>query len=124
MSPRAVALTFRRAIAGYAATLGLETKGFISLEHDMSEETVAIAKAAIPLGLARNLTITSVADCLGDKNPYANATTLGTGGGSGKEVNGVGRVMASQGVLVTSGWIQRLVRSGVLGSLVVGLSYL
>ncbi|KAG0091185.1 chitin deacetylase [Podila epicladia] len=136
MSPSAVSSTFRRAISGYAATLRLETKGFISLEHDLSAETVAIAKAAIPLGLARNLTITTVADCLGDKNPYANvmnstrpagsaaANATRSGTGSGQEVNGVGRAMANQGALVTSGWIQRMVWSGVLGSLVVGLSYL
>lgn len=140
--------TFKSAIAGYTATLNTETKGFISLEHDLTKETVAIAKAAIPLGLARNLTITTVANCLGDKNPYANvvttttttnqvmaetnATAAGGAGASGQSTNARVRVAshggASRGqhflmeVVGSSGWIQKAAWSSVLGSLVVGLT--
>ncbi|KAF9403936.1 chitin deacetylase, partial [Podila epigama] len=62
---------FQTALDGYTTNLAIETKGFISLEHDLSVDTVAVAKSAIPFGLARNLTITTVASCLGDTAPYA-----------------------------------------------------
>ncbi|KAG0346972.1 chitin deacetylase [Podila humilis] len=67
-----VTANYMKAIQGYANNATKETKGFITLEHDLTEETVAIAKKVIPLGLARNLTITTVAACLGDSAPYAN----------------------------------------------------
>ncbi|KAG0025786.1 chitin deacetylase [Podila clonocystis] len=136
MSAREVMFTFKRAIASYAATLHLETKGFITLEHDLSEETVAIAMAAIPIGLARNLTITTVANCLGDRHPYANVVSLpttvspvasassnatATTGGNGQGTRSRARVQSNQGVLLTSGW-SKAVFSGVIGSMAVGLS--
>lgn len=142
-----VLATFKSAIAGYAANVSQETKGFITLEHDLTQETVAIAKVAIPLGLARNLTITTVASCLGDKNPYANVVTTTTTGQvlaktNATEVGGAGvsrqganvrNMAASHGrvsrgqhflreVVGSSGWIQKAVWSSVLGSLVVGLA--
>ncbi|KAG0019010.1 chitin deacetylase [Podila clonocystis] len=126
MSARQVMFTFKRAIASYAATL-LETKGFITLEHDLTKETVAIAMAAIPIGLASNLTITTVADCLGDRHPYANVVNLpttvspvasvnataSTTGESGQETKGHARVQSNQGVLLTSRW-SKAVLSGVI----------
>ncbi|KAF9371750.1 chitin deacetylase [Podila verticillata] len=151
ISASQVMSTFKSAITGYAATLNNQTNGFISLEHDLTEVTVSIAKAVIPLGLARNLTITSVANCLGDKNPYANVVTstttttttnqvmakpnspaVGGAGASGEGANVQIKVAshggASRGqhflmeVVRSSRWIQKAVWSSVLGSLVVGLT--
>ncbi|KAG0046512.1 chitin deacetylase [Gryganskiella cystojenkinii] len=51
-----------------------ELSGFISVENDISPETVAVAKELIPYGLSKTLKITTVAECLHDTSPYATRT--------------------------------------------------
>ncbi|KAF9197752.1 chitin deacetylase, partial [Haplosporangium sp. Z 27] len=56
------------------------TKGFISLEHDLTSQTVAVAKTLIPFGMKHNLQIMSVAQCLHDNSPYAAVNGKPTAG--------------------------------------------
>ncbi|KAF9178178.1 chitin deacetylase [Haplosporangium sp. Z 767] len=49
---------------------GNKSKGIISLEHDFDIHMVNLARKLVPLGRARNITITSVARCQKDRNPY------------------------------------------------------
>ncbi|KAF9092856.1 chitin deacetylase [Mortierella sp. AM989] len=73
---------FQHAISTYSSLANATTssatettintsKGFISLEHDHTAETVSIAKTLIPFGMKHNLQIMSVAQCLHDNSPYA-----------------------------------------------------
>ncbi|KAF9945954.1 chitin deacetylase [Mortierella alpina] len=73
MSASAVTSKFQKSLQAYASNSANNTKGFISLEHDLSKETVAVAKAVIPFGLERNLKLMTVAQCLKDLTPYANS---------------------------------------------------
>jgi hypothetical protein len=68
----------QRAITSYANNAANNTKGFISLEHDLTSQTVNVAKSLIPFGKGKNLQIMSVADCLRDSSPYgvANNTAV------------------------------------------------
>lgn len=77
MSSSAVTAHLQKSIAAYAASAA-NTKGFISLEHDLTSQTVNVAKSVIPFGKERNLQIMSVADCLRDALPYgvANNTAV------------------------------------------------
>lgn len=77
MSSSAVIAHLEKSIATYANAAN-NTKGFISLEHDLTSETVNVAKSLIPKGKAHNLQIMSVADCLRDSSPYgvANNTAV------------------------------------------------
>ena len=60
----------QKAITTYAINTTNNTKGFISLEHDLTSQTVNVAKSLIPFGKEHNLQIMSVAECLRDASPY------------------------------------------------------
>ncbi|KAF9575190.1 chitin deacetylase [Mortierella alpina] len=67
--------TFSKSLDAYAKNT---TQGFYCLEHDLAPETVALAQKLIPLGKTKNIKFASVAQCVGDKQPYqgqSNATT-------------------------------------------------
>ncbi|KAG0267022.1 chitin deacetylase [Mortierella polycephala] len=49
---------------------GSRSKGIISLEHDFDVPMIDLARKLVPLGRARNITITSVAGCQRDHYPY------------------------------------------------------
>ncbi|KAF9971807.1 chitin deacetylase, partial [Modicella reniformis] len=53
-------------------------KGFISLEHDLSTDTVTVAKSIIPYAVSHSLIIQSVATCLRDDKPYSAINGLRT----------------------------------------------
>ncbi|KAG9065107.1 chitin deacetylase [Linnemannia hyalina] len=77
MSSSAVVTHFQKSITTYATNAANNTKGFISLEHDLTSQTVNVAKTLIPFGKEHNLQIMSVADCLRDASPYgANNTAV------------------------------------------------
>ncbi|KAF9960350.1 chitin deacetylase, partial [Mortierella alpina] len=78
MSSSAVISRFQKSLQAYTASGANNTKGFISLEHDLSKETVAVAKAVIPFGMERNLNLMTVAQCLKDHTPYANSPVPST----------------------------------------------
>jgi hypothetical protein len=44
--------------------------GPITLEHDLTAETITLSKKIIPLGMARGLKPMSLAQCLNDPSPY------------------------------------------------------
>ncbi|KAF9433297.1 chitin deacetylase [Entomortierella beljakovae] len=78
LSSSRVIANFQKSISRYTSTnstksndLLASTRGFISLEHDLSAETVAIAKTLIPFGKQHNLQIMTVAQCLHDNSPYS-----------------------------------------------------
>ncbi|KAF9935869.1 chitin deacetylase [Mortierella alpina] len=73
MSSSAVVSKFQKSLQAYTTPGANNTKGFISLEHDLTKETVAVAKAVIPFGMERNLRLMTVAQCLKDLTPYANS---------------------------------------------------
>ncbi|KAG0268503.1 chitin deacetylase [Actinomortierella ambigua] len=75
MSPSSIAQKFESAITGYSSLSANNTRGFISLEHDLNDETVSVAKLVIPKGLEAKLNIKTVASCLGDANGYAGGNT-------------------------------------------------
>ncbi|KAF9907781.1 chitin deacetylase [Lobosporangium transversale] len=60
----------------YGANPG--AKGIITLEHDLYPVTIKFAQAIVPVGAQAKLKVTSVADCLGDANPYQNSVNLPT----------------------------------------------
>ncbi|GJJ68234.1 peptidoglycan-N-acetylglucosamine deacetylase [Entomortierella parvispora] len=62
---------YENAIKKYAGPTANNTQGFITLEHDLTSDTVSVAKTAIPLGLSLKLNIMTVAECLHDSSPYA-----------------------------------------------------
>ncbi|KAG0376462.1 chitin deacetylase [Mortierella sp. AD032] len=72
MSISAVVSKFQKSLQTYTAPGSSNTKGFISLEHDLSKETVAVAKEVIPFGMERNLMPMTVAECLHDTSPYSS----------------------------------------------------
>lgn len=78
MSSSAVVSHLQKSITTYATNAANNTKGFISLEHDLTSQTVNVAKSLIPFGKEHNLQIMSVADCLRDTSPYgvANNTAV------------------------------------------------
>lgn len=59
---------FEKSLDNYVA--GGRNKGVISLEHDLDVHMVNLHKKLVPLGRARNVTITDVADCQKDRFPY------------------------------------------------------
>ncbi|KAF9102854.1 chitin deacetylase, partial [Mortierella sp. GBA35] len=67
---------FENSLARYAAPGANNTKGFISLEHDLNDKTVGVAKTLIPFGKQKNLRIMSVADCRSDSSPYGAGSSL------------------------------------------------
>ncbi|KAF9578956.1 chitin deacetylase [Lunasporangiospora selenospora] len=99
VSETKVVSDFQASITTYSQNL-TNSRGFISLEHDLTSVTVGVAKTLIPFGLQKNLTILSVAECLKDATPYkavngvpmvpgsvnttapANGTTIVTNSGS------------------------------------------
>ncbi|KAF9370696.1 chitin deacetylase [Podila verticillata] len=60
--------TFADSLDAYVA--GGRKGGVISLEHDLDVHMVNLAKKLVPLGRARNITVTDVAGCQKDKFPY------------------------------------------------------
>ncbi|KAF9148644.1 chitin deacetylase [Linnemannia schmuckeri] len=74
VSSSAVVTHLQKSIAAYTTNAANNTKGFISLEHDLTSQTVNIAKTLIPFGKEHNLQIMSVADCLHDASPYGVAS--------------------------------------------------
>ncbi|KAF9317500.1 chitin deacetylase [Podila horticola] len=62
--------------------------GPITLEHDMTEETINLAKHLLPVGEARGLKPMSLAHCLKDSTPYQRGSTLGPNGATGTSNNG------------------------------------
>ncbi|KAK3823532.1 MAG: family 4 carbohydrate esterase, partial [Benniella sp.] len=62
----AVVTHFKTSISNYNDKTSADKKGFISLEHDLSVDTVAVAKSLIPYGVDHGLIIQSVATCLRD----------------------------------------------------------
>ncbi|KAG0229805.1 chitin deacetylase [Actinomortierella wolfii] len=77
ISAKSVAQKFGSALKSYSSlsTTTSGKKGIISLEHDLTAETVSVAKQVIPIGLAAGLNIKTVAGCLGDVNGYAMGNT-------------------------------------------------
>ncbi|KAF9135585.1 chitin deacetylase [Mortierella sp. 14UC] len=76
LSPSAVVSHLEKAITTYASHAANITKGFITLEHDLTSETISVAKSLIPFGKRQNLQIMSVADCLHDTSPYGVAVNV------------------------------------------------
>ncbi|KAG0336427.1 chitin deacetylase [Podila humilis] len=73
MSESTVISTFTKSLDAYVASP--KTKGFYCLEHDLNSMTVGVAQKLIPLGQARNITISSVAQCERDAMPYQSGST-------------------------------------------------
>ncbi|KAF9172818.1 chitin deacetylase [Mortierella sp. AD011] len=73
---------FKKSVTTYNANKSLSKKGFISLEHDLSVETVRVAKELIPYGASHGLIIQSIPSCLHDATPYAaiNGVVKGVNG--------------------------------------------
>ncbi|KAF9547941.1 chitin deacetylase [Mortierella hygrophila] len=61
--------------------------GPITLEHDLSKETVRVSKTLIEMAVSRGLHPMNVATCLGDMTPYQRGSKLGPGGAVEK-ING------------------------------------
>ncbi|KAF9406500.1 chitin deacetylase [Podila epigama] len=62
--------------------------GPITLEHDLTSETIGLSKRLIPIAQARGLQPMSLAQCLNDKTPYQRGSTLGPNGAVGVPNNG------------------------------------
>ncbi|KAF9356130.1 chitin deacetylase [Mortierella sp. AD094] len=77
-----VAAHFKKSVTAYNTDKNLSKKGFISLEHDLSVETVSVAKELIPYGTSHGLIIQSISNCLHDITPYAamNGVVKGANG--------------------------------------------
>ncbi|KAF9924138.1 chitin deacetylase [Linnemannia zychae] len=75
VSKSSVVSHLEKSIATYAHSPN-NTSGFISLEHDLTDETVAVAKSLIAYGKQHNLQIMSVAECLHDASPYGVANNI------------------------------------------------
>jgi hypothetical protein len=129
---------FKKSINDYNNNTKAAKKGFISLEHDLSADTVAVAKTLIPYGVSHSLIIQSIATCLSDDKPYsaingvptnktapANATPVGTNpsGQPGKGSNDVTR-SASVGSSRFNVQGQHFLGSLVFGTLVASLTWL
>ncbi|KAG0039229.1 chitin deacetylase [Podila clonocystis] len=68
--------------------------GPITLEHDLSEDTIRLSKKLIPLGQAKGLTPMNLATCLSDNTPYQRGSKLGPGGATQKPNGGDSKGMA------------------------------
>ncbi|KAG0042039.1 chitin deacetylase [Gryganskiella cystojenkinii] len=79
MSMDQVASKFKGVLEAYTSASANNSQGFISLEHDLNEQTVGVAKEMIPFGLSKNLNIMTVAQCLHDTSPYASVNGAITG---------------------------------------------
>ncbi|KAF9217105.1 chitin deacetylase [Podila verticillata] len=62
--------------------------GPITLEHDLTTETINLSKRLIPMAQARGLKPMSLAQCLSDQTPYQRGSTLGPEGATGTPNNG------------------------------------
>ncbi|KAF9209620.1 chitin deacetylase [Haplosporangium sp. Z 27] len=62
---------FKESLLNYKSDKSLLKKGFISLEHDLSLDTIGVAQKLIPFAVENGLIIQSVANCLRDATPYA-----------------------------------------------------
>jgi hypothetical protein len=61
--------------------------GPITLEHDVSNDTVLVSKTLIEMATAKGLQPMNLATCLGDMTPYQRGSKLGPGGAVEK-ING------------------------------------
>ncbi|KAF9433623.1 chitin deacetylase [Entomortierella beljakovae] len=61
----------QKSIVAYSSNKSLSKKGFISLEHDLSAETIEVAQSIIPFATSHGLIIQSISNCLHDPAPYA-----------------------------------------------------
>ncbi|KAF8983304.1 chitin deacetylase [Haplosporangium bisporale] len=68
--------------------------GPITLEHDLSEDTIQLSKKLIPLGQAKGLKPMNLAMCLNDNTPYQHGSKLGPGGAKQKSNGGDSTGMA------------------------------
>ncbi|KAF9575042.1 chitin deacetylase [Mortierella alpina] len=59
--------------------------GPITLEHDLTVDTIDVAKTVIPIGMARGLKPMNLAQCLNDANPYQTAGSGQTKPGDAKK---------------------------------------
>ncbi|KAF9112686.1 chitin deacetylase [Mortierella sp. AM989] len=84
-----------KSIITYIANKNFNKKGFISLEHDLSSETVDVAKSLIPFGTSHGLIIQSISNCLRDAFPYAAMHGVVKGNGS-NPTTGINAVAHSQ----------------------------
>ncbi|GJJ74792.1 peptidoglycan-N-acetylglucosamine deacetylase [Entomortierella parvispora] len=62
--------------------------GPITLEHDLSEDTINLSKTLIPMAEGQGLKPMSLATCLNDATPYQRGSRLGPGGATEKINNG------------------------------------
>ncbi|KAG0378272.1 chitin deacetylase [Mortierella sp. AD032] len=76
VTPATVIGHMKKSLTDYIANTANNTKGFITLEHDLSSQTVDVAKSLIPFGKEKNLQIMSVANCLRDSSPYGVAVNV------------------------------------------------
>lgn len=59
--------------------------GPITLEHDLTVDTIDVAKTVIPIGVARGLKPMNLAQCLNDAHPYQTAGSGQTKPGEAKK---------------------------------------
>ncbi|KAG0240995.1 chitin deacetylase [Actinomortierella wolfii] len=62
--------------------------GPITLEHDLTAETIALSKRLIPMGMQQGLRPMNLAQCLADDTPYQRGSKLGPNGAVGKPHSG------------------------------------
>ncbi|KAG0289350.1 chitin deacetylase, partial [Dissophora globulifera] len=74
VTPSQVIINFEAALDTHVESHSYSRGGFISLEHDVTVDTFAVAKELIPYGLSKKIDIQPIAKCLHDARPYQ--TTL------------------------------------------------
>lgn len=77
---------FKKTLTAYTNPATLPSRGFITLAHDTSSETTAVAKELVLLGIQSSLKIQSVASCLQDNWPYAPPPGAGIGGANAERL--------------------------------------
>ncbi|KAF9111155.1 chitin deacetylase [Mortierella sp. AM989] len=81
------ALSNRTAIKSASGAPG----GPITLEHDLTNATIALSKKLMPMAQTNGLKPMSIAHCLDDQTPYQHGSRLGPGGAVEKINNGEGK---------------------------------
>ncbi|KAF9196295.1 chitin deacetylase [Haplosporangium sp. Z 11] len=116
---------FKSSLDMYTAAGVNNTKGFISLEHDLTADTVEVARALIEHGMQSNLNIMTVSDCLHDNAPYMSgngAVSRGpvnpaSGRAPSRDNNGRELVNTSGSDLPNSAGSSKLLQNSIQGSL-------
>ncbi|ORZ28881.1 hypothetical protein BCR41DRAFT_297919 [Lobosporangium transversale] len=80
-------LNNRTAIMSSTRTPG----GPVTLEHDLTNATVALSQKLIPMAMSSGLKPMSIAHCLNDQGPYQHGSKLGPNGAVEKINNGDGK---------------------------------